>query len=110
MRAGIGAAITFIASEPGHITLKFTRVQIGRKVRGKCVRATSKNRSKRTCRRYTDAGTMTAAIIAGQNAVMFPAKVNGRALKPGPYRVSAYISDGAGNRSRLLSTQFAVLR
>ena len=75
------------------------------------MRSTKRNKTKPTCRRYLNAGTLTATVAAaGQGALMFPGRLNGRPLKAGPYRVTAYVSDLAGNRSRLLSTKFAILR
>ena len=110
MRSGIGGPVTYILSEPSRVTFKWERVLLGRRVKGKCVRATKRNRKRRSCRRYITSGTSAHQGGGGQNVYAFPARLGSNLLKPGPYRVTAQATDAAGNRSRQIIVKFAVTR
>ena len=63
----------------------------------------------RRCTPFKRLTTLSRAIQAGTNAILFSGKVNGRALKPGRYRAVLTVADAAGNVSRKQVTEFRVL-
>jgi PKD domain len=73
-------------------TVRFTveRMTAGRRVGGRCVRATSRNRSASACTRWVAVrGGFTRAGGAGRNGVTFRGRPNGRKLPPGRYTLLA---------------------
>ena len=94
-----GATVSLTLSEAATVTFTAERLTTGRRVGGRCVRATSKNRRRARCTRAAPAGgSVSLALAAGANRVRFAGKLR-RALAPGRYRLIATARDGAGNRS-----------
>jgi hypothetical protein len=55
-------------------------------------------------------GAFTRPSTAGQNSFTFTGRVNGRALKPGRYRMLLVATDAAGNASKPSSVGFRVVK
>ena len=67
-------------------------------------------RGRRTVRWTAVRGTLTHRDRAGANTFAFSGKWNGRALKPGQYRLSAVARDSAGRASAIKTKAFRVTR
>jgi CSLREA domain-containing protein len=109
-RAAKGTTISFNLSEPATVTFKVDRVLPGVRRGGRCVARTARSRG-RACTRYVPVkGTLTQAGTAGGNSVGFDAKLGGKTLRPGAYRLSASPRDPGLNVGKTAITAFRVRR
>lgn len=107
----VGATLRFSLSEPGSVTFRAQRATKGRRVNGRCRRATAKNRRRRVCTRFVAVrGSFTTSGVAGANTLRFRGRVGGRRLRPGRYRLVAVARDAAGNASAPARTPFRIVR
>ena len=105
-----GATLSFKLSEPATITFRVDRVLRGVKRRGNCVVRKRRARGK-PCTRYVQVpGTFTQAAAEGPNTFHFDARVGGRLLFPGAYRLRGSPRDKAGNVGKTVVAAFRVLR
>ena len=96
----VGTTISFRLSEAGRATLSFQRARPGRRVGGRCVRPTPRNRTRRACKRFVRAGSFSFNAKAGLNRVRFEGRLTrSRRLAFGSYRVTVGARDTAGNSS-----------
>jgi hypothetical protein len=110
-RAPIGAFLSFTLSERGRARFTFDRSTPGRTVKGRCVKTTSANRSRKSCKRWVAAkGSFTVTGKQGRNRIQVRGRISGRKLAPGSYRLNARETDVAGNRSGTKRTTFRVVR
>jgi hypothetical protein len=107
-----GHSISFSLSEDATVTLSFERELSGRRVRGRCVRPTSRNRRARTCKRYSQIRTkIKIKAKKGTNKVVFAGRLSRRqSLKAGTYRLTAVARDAQGATSPRKRTSFRLLR
>lgn len=85
-----GSTLTWTQSEAGKMTVTVLRPRKG----GKPVTL----------------GSFTVRRKAGVNQYSFGAKLKGKALKPGRYRLTARVTDAAGHRSNTAAATFTVLK
>jgi hypothetical protein len=96
----LGTRVRFRLSERAKTSFRVEVRTLGRRVGGRCVRATRGNRSARPCIRYVVlAGSFAATGKAGANSLVFTGRLRGRALRAGRYRLVVTATDAAGNRS-----------
>jgi hypothetical protein len=96
----LGTRVRFRLSERAKVSFRVEVRTLGRRVGGRCVRATRGNRSARACVRYVVlAGSFAASGKAGANSLVFTGHLRGRALRAGRYRLVVTATDAAGNRS-----------
>jgi hypothetical protein len=92
-----GGKIAYNLSEAATVAFKLEKATKGRKVRGKCVRKTRRNRRRPSCTRFTTLNRNFAGPgNVGANQVTLP-KVRGRKLGAGRYRLTMTVTDAAGN-------------
>jgi hypothetical protein len=103
-------AIAYALSEPAHVVLTVERLASGRKVGGACRRPARANRGRPRCRRPLRLGALAQDGSLGSNSRRLPAKVGGKRLSPGSYRVTLVATDAAGNRSRRVRVSFTIRR
>jgi hypothetical protein len=97
LRISSGLKVTYTLSEAATVKFKLAKASKGRKVNGKCVRKTRRNRHRRSCTRFSPlGGTLTGPGAAGRNTFAIP-KIHGRKLGPGRYRLTMTVTDAAGN-------------
>ena len=90
-----GGKLFYSLSEGATVKLQLQKASSGRKVKGKCVRQTRRNRHKPRCTRFVNVGSGFAGPGAvGANQVGIP---GGRRLKAGRYRLTITVTDAAGN-------------
>jgi hypothetical protein len=110
-RVRIGTNVSFTLSEPGSVRFTVDRSTTGRSVKGKCVKTTSTNRSKPSCKRWAVVkGSFKVTGKKGLNKIEFRGRIGGRALSRGRYRLNARETDRAANRSLTRRTAFTVVR
>ena len=109
--AAAGAKVSYRSSEAGRTTFKVKRAAPGRRVGGKCVAPTRRNRSARPCTRYVlMRGSFTRAARNGANSFRFTGRLVGKTLRPGKYRLVARAKDAAGNLSKSVEAPFGIRR
>jgi hypothetical protein len=110
LKAGVPGTIAYRLSEAATVTFTLERLSIGRKVKKRCVRQTKRNRKRRSCTLYSKLAAYTQSGAAGANSLPIPAKVGGKPLKPGLYRITAIARDAAGNLAAAVKLTVAVRR
>jgi hypothetical protein len=94
------------------VTLLFARGTRGRRVGGRCVKRTRRNRGRRPCTRYVRVrpALRFANQQAGARRVRFAGRLNRRrSLRSGPHRLTLRARDVAGNVSRPARVRFRLL-
>ena len=110
-RAATGTSVRYSLSEAAAVTLTVERRTTGRRVGGRCVKRTQKNRARSRCIRYVRLmGRLTLAGAAGPNRLRYSGRLRGRTLPAARYRLRATAIDATGNRSRPSSAAFRILR
>jgi streptogramin lyase len=105
-----GTAFVYTLSEASSVRFKIERRLPGRRVGGKCVKPSPRNRRKKACVRYVKIGTFAQGGAAGVNRKKFSGRIGRRRLKPGAYRATLRARDPAGNQSRRKRLGFRVVR
>jgi hypothetical protein len=92
-----GGKIFYTLSEGATVSFKLEKALSGRKVAGKCVRQTRRNRHRPRCTRFTTlAAGLAGPGAVGANQLAIP-KFRGRKLGAGSYRLTMTVTDAAGN-------------
>lgn len=92
-----GAKISYTLSEAATVSFQLEKKTPGRKVGGKCVKQTPKNKTKKPCPRFKKIGAkFNGPGKKGANTATLP---NGKKLKPGTYRLTMTATDAAGNKT-----------
>ena len=104
----LGTTFVFGLGEPAAVEFTIERRLPGRSVGAKCVRQTSKNRTRRKCARFRAKGSFTVNGVAGTNHAPFAGRVGGKLLSPGTYRATVIASAG-GQSSAGRTITFQVL-
>jgi hypothetical protein len=105
----VGTTFTFGLSEPATVRLAFSQRLNGRRVKGRCVSATKKNRKHPACERLRFQGTLIQPGQLGGNRIAFRGKVSGsNRLVPGRYVVIMTATDASGQRSKPRSLHFTI--
>jgi hypothetical protein len=106
----VGTTFSFTLSEDARYALAFARQAAGRRVKGRCVAATTRSRKARSCTRSVSVATLSFAGHQGANAVRFQGRVSRtRKLSTGRYTVTLTATDAGGRRSRPQALSFSVV-
>jgi hypothetical protein len=97
-----GTKLRFTSSEAGKVRLSITKRASGRRVGGRCVKATRSNRRKPSCTRTITVSTRSATLVAGATSLALPK------LPPGRYTVSLIATDAAGNKAKAVTMTVVV--
>ena len=93
------------------MTFTFSEATGGRKVKGKCVAQTKKNRRKPGCKRSVTSGVFSFTGHSGTNKVVFQGRISGsKKLKPGRYALVIAATNSAGQQSSPEKLSFAIVR
>jgi hypothetical protein len=102
---GLGVSkgvISYTLSEAATVSFLLEKKVAGRRVGGKCVKQSAKNRSHKRCARFKPIGAKFAGSGKnGANQVTLP---NGKKLRPGTYRLTMTAIDVAGNKTTKTTT------
>jgi hypothetical protein len=90
-KAKIGSLVSFALSAPGTVNFAIQKKGSGRRTKGKCVKATRKNRKAKRCTLYTAVknGSFSRDGAAGANSFRLTGRVGKKALRAGSYRLVA---------------------
>lgn len=105
-----GTTFRYAVSEAARVVFTIQRSVPGRKVNGKCVKKTRKNRDAKRCRRFVTKGKFAAIAVAGVNSHKFSGIIGKRTLAPGVYRAVLVATDAAGNASKRKLIRFKIVR
>jgi hypothetical protein len=87
-KAPIGTTVTYSLSAAGTVEFGVERKLPGRKVGKRCVKQTRANRTRKKCPLFKPVkGGFTHSGQAGPNRFKFSGRLNGKALKPGSYKL-----------------------
>ena len=104
-----GTTFKFRLNEAAIVTLTFELPHSGRRVKGVCQPATTRNASHPKCTLMRAVGKLRVNGVAGGNRIRFKGRLkNGRRLKPGSYKVWL-VADNGGGSSRAKQLQFVIL-
>ena len=110
-RVGRGTKFRLTISEMSTLTIEFTRLRPGRRLKsGRCVKPRRSLRRRPRCVRPKRVGTLTRADLNGAVTIRFRGRLNGRALAAGRYDARFRARDAAGNRSATRKLRFRIVR
>jgi hypothetical protein len=108
-RAQRATTISYRLSKRSTVAIRIARKLAGRRSGQRCVKSTSRLRSRPACSRYVSSGSLARANQpAGQRTLGFSGRLGGRALAPGAYRATIRATDGRHHKSRPKTTTFNV--
>ena len=106
-----GTRLRLALSEASRLTFRIQRARRGRRVHGRCVRPTAKNRTRPRCTRWVYLrGRVRRSAHAGTNRFRFRGRWRRHRLRPGRYRFVVVAVDAAGNRSHKRRVRFRIVR
>jgi hypothetical protein len=102
--------ITYEVNEDATVKAAFKRALSGRKVKGRCRKATRRNRGSKRCTRLTNVGTLEQTIASKTGSISFVGLMRGKPLKVGSYRIELTATDVAANKSKITTLKLRVKR
>jgi hypothetical protein len=108
-RAKKGTTFVYSLSEDARVVFQIEQRTTGRRVGSKCVKATTRNKSKRKCTRYVTIGRFAQAGKQGTNRKKFSGKIGRKVLRPSRYRATLTATDADGNASKVKRLNFRVV-
>ena len=109
-RPPVGTTFSFSLNEQASVSSAFTQQVGGRKVKGKCIAQTSRNRRERACRLTLVRATGLFTDHAGTNKVSFQGRVTATTkLKPGSYTLVIVATNEAGQHSAAKQLSFTIV-
>jgi hypothetical protein len=104
-----GTKVTYTLSEAASVAFTVERKTSGRKKGKKCIAGRKKGKK---CSLYKAVkGSFSRPGVAGANAAFkFTGFINGKALKPGSYRLVGTPTDGSGNKGKPFRAAFTILK
>jgi CSLREA domain-containing protein len=110
-RTPAGTVVRYTLSEAANVTVRIGRALRGRRVGGRCLKATRARRSRPRCTRYSAIKpALTRRAKAGANRLAFSGRIGRKALRRGRYRAVLTATDAAGNRSARRTLSFEIVR
>lgn len=110
IQPNVGTVINYEVSEDATVKAVFKRVRSGRKVAGRCVAPTRRNRNRQRCTRLTNVGTLEQTTASTTGSINFFGMFRGKPLKVGRYRIELTATDVAGNKSTKKNLTLRVCR
>ena len=110
-RPPVGTTFTFGLDRAAVVTLRFTTTVPGRRVRGRCVGQTKRNRRRKRCSRTITAGVLSLTAHAGTDKVRFAGVLSShKRLKPGANYTLTLTASAAGLTSQARTLHFTIVR
>lgn len=108
-RSPVGTKFSFRLNEAARVRLAFTQRVAGRRVGGRCVAPTRRNRTKPKCTRTVTTGSLSFNGHAGVNAVGFEGRLSRhKKLRRGRYTL-VITATNSGGRSKPVSLTFTIV-
>jgi hypothetical protein len=96
----VGTTFRFTLNEAGTVRFAFTQLLPGRKVNGRCVAPSVRNRSRTACTRSLPRGSVSFSTGAGAHKLAFQGRLGRTSkLKPGTYTLTITAANAAGQRA-----------
>jgi IPT/TIG domain len=109
--APVGTVFSLSVDEQTTIAFAFTQKIAGRKVNGRCVATTRKNRSRPGCKRTVTRGKLSMSGHAGTDKVTFQGRISrSKALRAGRYMVTVTATNAAGQLSAAKALSFTIVK
>ncbi|HLY50907.1 MAG TPA: hypothetical protein VKR21_17085 [Solirubrobacteraceae bacterium] len=100
VRAPVGTRFRFTLNESARMRFRFWQRLAGRRVNGRCVAVTAKDRGRRRCTRLVARGALSAALGSGAHVLRFQGRLSKRKrLRPGRYTLILTATDAAGQHA-----------
>jgi hypothetical protein len=110
-RPPVGTTFRFVLNQRAAVTFAFTQQVSGRKLRGKCVAQTNRNRRSPSCKRPVTQGTLTFTGRSGLNKVVFQGRISrSKKLPLGAYTLQITALNSAGKRSSPRTLSFSIVK
>ena len=110
-KAALGTTFSFTLNEQATVSFAFTQQVSGRKVSGKCVAQTNRNRRKRACKRTVTSGALSFKGHSGVNRVVFQGRISrSKKLPLGSYTLVIMASSATGQRSTARQLRFTIVK
>jgi hypothetical protein len=110
-RTPAGTTLTLRLSEAARVKFEVLVKTRGRRVGGRCVKQTRRNRNRRRCTRLVvKKPAFTRSAPLGRSRVTWTGRLGRKALKPGSYILRATPTDAAGNTGRARQISFRIVR
>jgi Divergent InlB B-repeat domain len=107
----VGTRISLTLSEQATVTFRVARLAAGRRVGGRCVAPTARNRSRPRCERsILLRGRIVRELASGTSRLRYRGRLRNKALAPGRYRLLVRARDAAGNLSSRRRAAFTIVR
>jgi opacity protein-like surface antigen len=106
---GLGTTVSYTLSEDASLTFTIERRNAGRRVKGRCRKATRKNRRAKRCDLKLS-GSFKHQGKAGRNSLRFSGRLSNKKLRPARYRLRAAAIDQAGNKSKPARLNFRIVK
>jgi hypothetical protein len=111
LAAAVGTRLSLRLSERATVTFRVSRLAPGRRVNGRCVRPTARNRGAPRCTRSVRLrGRIVRQLAAGTTHLRYRGRLAGRRLRPGRYVLIAQARDAVGHRSAVRRAGFTIVR
>jgi hypothetical protein len=94
-KTAANAVLSFSLNRSAPVRVTLVRLDKGRKVGTRCVKATAKNRSRKSCARTVKIGAKSLTGVAGKNRLTLAALAAGKKLAAGSYRITLTPTGGA---------------
>jgi hypothetical protein len=109
-RPPLGTTFSFTLNVAASVKLTFSHAVSGRRVKGRCVTQTKRNRRRPACMRTATLATrLVLAAHSGPDKIAFQGVLDGKKLPPGTYTV-VLTATAAGLTSVPKSLTFAIVR
>jgi len=110
-RPPVGTTFTFDLDRAAVVTLRFTRVVAGRRVHGRCVGQSRRNRHKKRCSRTITAGVLSLNAHAGTDKIRFYGVLSAhRRLRPGATYTMTATATASGLSGAARTLRFTIVR
>ncbi len=106
----VGTTFRFTLNEAATVRFAFAQLLPGRKVNGKCVAQTARNRRRKACVRSVPRGSLAFSAGAGVHKLLFQGRLTRtRKLKPGTYTLTITATNAAGQRASKMLRSFTIV-
>jgi hypothetical protein len=96
----IGTTFQFTLNEAATVQFAFAKVLHGRKVNGKCVAQTRRNRRHKACERSVPSGSLSFSAGVGPHKLFFQGRLTRtKTLKPGTYALTITATNANGQQA-----------
>jgi hypothetical protein len=107
----VGTTFSFVLNAQASVRFSFTQRVSGRRVGGRCVARTQRNRRQRACARTVVSGGLAFGGHPGPNKVAFQGRLSrSKKLAPGPYTLTVTATGQANQRSQPASLAFTIVK